>query len=66
MKIFFVLSLCEFLLGLQNICTVFSHLNKHYKNKVIEANRYVRKITVADHVLTEIEKTLLKTPAVFQ
>ena len=32
----------------------------------MEANLYVRKVTVADHVLTAIEKILLKTPAVYR
>ena len=43
-----------------------SESNKHYKVKIIEANLYVRKMTIADHVLTAIEKTLLKTPAVYR
>ena len=45
---------------------MISQSNKHYKVKTIEANLYVRKITVADHVLTAIEKTLIKTPAVYR
>ena len=40
--------------------------NKHYKIKIREANLYVRKMTVADHVLSAVEKTLLKTPAVYR
>ena len=43
-----------------NDFAVISESNKHYKIKIIEANLYVRKMTVADHVLTAIEKTLLK------
>ena len=49
-----------------NDFAVFSESNKHYKVKIIEANLYVGKMTVADHVLTAIEKTLLKTPAVYR
>ena len=49
-----------------NDFAVISESNKHYKVKIIEANLYVRKMTVADHVLTAIEKTLLKTPAVYR
>ena len=47
-----------------NDFAVISESNKHYKVKIIEANLYVRKTTIADHALTAIEKTLLKTPAV--
>ena len=36
---------------------------KHYKLQILEANLYVRKMTVTDHVLSAIESTLLKTPA---
>ena len=49
-----------------NDFAVISESNKHYKVKIIEANLYVRKMTIADHVLTAIEKTLLKTPAVYR
>ena len=48
-----------------NDFTVISESNKHYRVKIVEANLYVRKMTVADHVLSAIEKTLLKTPAVY-
>ena len=34
------------------------------KNKIFEANFYVKKITVADHVLTAIEKTLIRSPVI--
>ena len=40
-----------------NDFAVISESNKHCKAKIIEANLYVRKMTVADHVLTAIEKT---------
>ena len=36
---------------------------KHYMLQILEANLYVRKMTVTDHVLSAIESTLLKTPA---
>ena len=49
-----------------NDFAVISESNKHYKVKIIEANLYVRKMTISDHVLTAIEKTLLKTPAVYR
>ena len=38
---------------------------KHYKLQILEANLYVGKMTVADHVLSAIESTLLKTPAIY-
>ena len=49
-----------------NDFAVISESNKHYKFKIIEANLYDRKMTIADHVLTATEKTLLKTPAVYR
>ena len=49
-----------------NDFTVISDSNKHYRVKIVEANLYVRKMTVTDHVLSAIEKTLLKTPAVYR
>ena len=36
---------------------------KHYKLQILGANLYVRKMTVTDHVLSDIDSTLLKTPA---
>ena len=39
-----------------NDFAVISESNKPYKVKIIEANLYVRKMTIADHVLTAIEK----------
>ena len=49
-----------------NTFAIFSESNKHHKVRIIEANLYVRKMKIADHVLTAIEKTLLKTPAVYR
>ena len=41
------------------------HRDKHYRNEITEANLYERKMTVTDFVLSSIEKTLLKTPAIY-
>ena len=49
-----------------NDFAVISESRKHYTFRIIEANLYVRKMTIADHVLMAIEKTLLKTPAVYR
>ena len=38
---------------------------KHYKVSIIEPYFYVRKITVTNYVLSTIEKTLLKVPAIY-
>ena len=38
---------------------------KHYKVHIVEANLYVRKMTVNDNVITSIERTLLKSPAIY-
>ena len=40
------------------------HAKKHYHVQITEANLYVRNMTVTDFVLSSIEKTLLKTPAI--
>ena len=39
---------------------------KHYKVKIDEANLFIRKMTVSDKVVGAIEKTLLKTPAIYR
>ena len=49
-----------------NDFAVISESDKHYKVRIVEANLCVRKMTIADHVLTAIEKTLLMTPAVYR
>ena len=49
-----------------NNFTVISESIKHYRVKIVEANLYVRKMTVADQLLSAIEKTLLKTPAAYR
>ena len=36
---------------------------RHYKVKIVEANLYVRKMTLNDDVVSAIEKTLLTSPA---
>ena len=43
---------------------VLSHdAAKHYKVKIVEANLYVRKMTLNDDAVSAIEKTLLTSPA---
>ena len=44
---------------------MYEQPNKHYQVQITEANLYVRKMTVTDFVLSSIEKTLLKTPAIY-
>ena len=39
---------------------------KHYKVKIDEANLFIRKMTVSDNVVGAIEKTLLKTLAIYR
>ena len=38
---------------------------KHYKVAIVEANLYVRKMTVNDNVVASIERTLMKSPAIY-
>ena len=42
---------------------IFEDAAKHYKLQILQANLYVRKMTVTGHVLSAIESTLLKIPA---
>ena len=46
--------------------TISENAAKNYKVQITEANLYVRKMSVADSVLGAIEKTLLKTPAIYR
>ena len=46
--------------------TVSETAAKNYKVKIDEANLFVRKMTVSDNVVGAIEKTLLKTPAMYR
>ena len=39
--------------------------DKHCRVKITEANLYVLKMTVTDFMLSSIEKTLSKTPAIY-
>lgn len=39
---------------------------KHYKVQIVEANLYVRKMVVNDNVVAAIERTLLKSPAIYR
>ena len=38
---------------------------KHYKVKIVDANMYVRKMTLNDDVVSASEKTLLTIPAYY-
>ena len=38
---------------------------KHYKDQIIEADLYVRNMTVTDYVFSSKEKSLLKNPATY-
>ena len=48
---------------MKTIIIISEDAAKHYKMQIFEANLYVRKTTVAGHVLSATESTLLKTPA---
>ncbi|XP_075250834.1 uncharacterized protein F54H12.2-like [Convolutriloba macropyga] len=45
--------------------TIAEAAAKHYKVKILQANLYVRKMTITDNVLGALEKQLMKTPAVY-
>ena len=44
---------------------ISDHAAKHYKVKIVEANLYVRKMTLNDEVVSAIEKTLPTSPAAY-
>ena len=46
--------------------TISETAAKNYKVKIDETNLFVRKMTVSDNVVGAIEKTLLKTPALYR
>ena len=48
-----------------NFVVISEDAAKHYKVQIIQANLYVRMMTVTDYVLSSIEKTLLKNPAIY-
>lgn len=56
----------SFLRARPDFCLISEEDAKHYKIVVTEANLYCRKMTVADHVVSAIEKVLSKTPATYR
>ena len=51
--------------SIDDFVIVFDDAAKHYKVKIVEANLYVRKMTLNDEVESAIEKTLLTSPAAY-
>ena len=49
--------------SIDDFVTISDDAAKSYKVKIIEANLYVRKMTLNDDVVSAIEKTLLSRPA---
>ena len=49
--------------SIDNFVVISDDAGKSYKVKIIEANLYVRKMTLNDDVVFAIEKTLLTSPA---
>ena len=49
-----------------DFATISEAAGKNYKVKIDEANFFVRKMTVSDNVVGAIEKTLLRTPAIYR
>ena len=49
-----------------DFATISEAAGKNYKVKIDEANLFVRKMTVSDNVVGAIEKTLLRTPAIYR
>ena len=51
--------------SLNDFIIMSEHQVKLYQVQICEANLYVRKTAVIDFVLSSIEKTLLKTPVIY-
>ena len=49
-----------------DVAVISEDAAKHYKVEIDEANLFIRKMTVSDDVVGAIEKTLLKTPAIYR
>ena len=49
--------------SIDDFAIISDNAGKSYKVKIIEANLYVRKMTLNDDVVSAIEKTLLSSPA---
>ena len=56
----------SFLRTRPEFCLIYDVDTKDYKVTITQANLYVRKMTVADHVYTAIETTLTKMPALYR
>ena len=53
----------SFCRSIGDFVVILDDAGKSYKVKIIEANLYVRKMTLNDDVVSAIEKTLLSSPA---
>lgn len=49
-----------------DFCTIAENADKHYKVEIDEANIYVRKMIVAEDVVTAIGSVLEKTPSIYR
>lgn len=56
----------SFLRNRPEFALIYDDVAKDYKIEIIQANLYVRKMTVTDHVYSAIETTLSKTPALYR
>ena len=55
----------EFRRSIDNFVIVSDDAATHYKVKIVEANLYVRKMTLNEEIVSAIEKTLLTSPAAY-
>ena len=56
----------SFLRAKDDFLTIAEDAAKHYKVDITEANLYVRKMVVNENVVTAIERTLTKSPAMYR
>ena len=56
----------QFLRSHNLFCIIADGANKNYKIRITEANMFVRKMVVNETVVTAVEKTLLKTHAMYK
>ena len=56
----------SFLRNRTDFCLIYDDATKDYKIEILQANLYVRKMTVTENVYSAIENTLTKTPAIYR
>lgn len=56
----------SFLRSANDFVTIAEDDAKHYRAEIVRANLYVKKMAITDKMVSVIEKTLLKSPAIYK